>query len=49
MPELYFYECECVECGYQWTSELMEKPPIACPECESNDIEVLKKTQKSSE
>jgi len=42
MPNLY--ECECVECGHKWASTASENPPFSCPECESNDIEVVKKT-----
>ena len=49
MPELYIYECECVECGHKWTSHPMEKAPFTCPECESNDVEVLNQVQQSSE
>jgi len=46
MLELYEYECECVECGHRWKS-IGEKPPYSCPECESNDIEILKKVKIS--
>ena len=49
MTELYNFECECLECGHTWTSEPSEKPPFSCPECESNDINVLKKVPASSE
>lgn len=48
MSDLYKFECECVECGYRWTSSPMEHPPFSCPECESNDIEALNKTQTNS-
>ena len=48
MPNLYIYECECQECGYTWKSTPMQNPPSQCSECESNDINVLNKTQVSS-
>jgi predicted Zn-ribbon and HTH transcriptional regulator len=48
MPNLYIYDCQCQECGYKWTSTPMQNPPSGCPECESNDINVLSKTQMSS-
>jgi len=48
MSGLYVYECECAECGHKWTSPPSEKPPFTCPECESNDIEVLDKAQTNS-
>jgi len=48
MSNLYIYECECQECGYSWKSTPMEKPPSECPECESTDINIVNKIQKSS-
>jgi Zn finger protein HypA/HybF involved in hydrogenase expression len=46
MAEKFIYECECVECRHEWTSPPLEQPPFSCPECESNDIQVVKKIPK---
>ena len=47
MPDLFVFECECQECGYRWKSEPTQNQPYECPECESNDILVINKTQKN--